>query len=143
MYTLVVLLSLFGRSPAFLDNCDQGKVQGEWYMVELNVREVLVSPEKLTGTVLIVKGDTYTTQVKKTKHTVTFKLDPTQSPKNIDMYFPDGTNAPKLSKGIYKIDGNRLIICRGQAADGTRPRDFVSSLTTDNFVVTWEKKPKK
>lgn len=122
------------------EKSDEEKLQGEWVMVGLEVREEAVPAEKLAGTTLVIKKDKYTTIVKKKEYPVTFKLDPKQDPKHIDMFIPSDSGQPQLSKGIYKIEGDKLIICRGQAAGGERPRNFVSSATNDTFVVTWERK---
>jgi uncharacterized protein (TIGR03067 family) len=121
---------------------DQEKLQGEWVMVGLDIREAFVPAEKLTGTTLVIKKDKYTTIVKKKEYPVTFTLDPKQDPKHIDMMIPDDSGKPQPSKGIYKIEGDKLIICRGQAPGGERPRSFASSAKDDVFVVTWERKPK-
>jgi uncharacterized protein (TIGR03067 family) len=118
---------------------DQERLQGEWVMVGLEVREKSVPAEKLAGTTLIIKKGKYTTIVKKKEYSVTFTLDPKHDPKHIDMFIPDGSGTPQLSKGIYKIEGDKLIICRGQAPGGDRPRNFISSATNDDFVVTWER----
>ncbi len=93
-------------------------------MVGLEVRGEAVEESKLTGAVLIVKDDTYTVRVKKTGRDVTIKLDATQKPKQIDMYFPDDSGIKKLAKGIYKLEGDKLIICRDQARDGAADRVF-------------------
>lgn len=124
------------------ESSDLDKLQGEWVLVGLEVREEFVPAEKLAGTTLIIKKDKYTTIVKKKEYTVTFTLDPKQDPKQIDMLIPNDSGTPQLSKGIYKIDGDKLIICRGQAPGGERPRNFVSSAANDVFVMTWEKKPR-
>jgi uncharacterized protein (TIGR03067 family) len=121
---------------------DEEEFQGEWVMVGLEVREEAVPAEKLAGTSLVIKKNKYTTVVKKKEYPVTFKLDPKQDPKHIDMYIPSDSGEPQLSKGIYKIDGDKLTICRGQAPGGERPRNFVSSASNDHFVVTWERKEK-
>src|SRR5262245_52735236 len=121
---------------------DLEKMQGEWVMVGLEVREESVPAKKLAGTTLVVKQDTYTTVVGKKEYPVTFTLDPKQDPRHIDMMIPDGDGTPRLSKGIYKFEGDRLVVCRGQAPGGDRPRNFVSSAKYDWFVVTWERKPR-
>lgn len=143
-FSLVILLGLVvplaAQDPK--EPTDQDQLQGEWALVGLDVREKLVPAEKLAGTTLVIKKDRYTTIVKKKEYPASFTLDPKQDPKHIDMLIPDDSGTPQLSKGIYKIEGDKLIICRGQAPGGERPRNFVSSATTDVFVVTWERKPK-
>ena len=143
-FSLIALLGLvlpLAADPT-KELTDQEKVQGEWVMVGLEVREESVPAGKLAGTTLVIKKDKYTTVVKKKEYSVTFTLDPKQDPKHIDMMIPDDSGTPQLSKGVYKIEGDKLIICRGQAPGGERPRSFVSSAKDDAFVVTWERKPK-
>jgi uncharacterized protein (TIGR03067 family) len=137
---LGLVLPLVAEHPKELT--DQDKLQGEWVLVGLDVREESVPAEKLAGTTLVIRKDRYTTVVKKKEYPVTFTLDPKQEPKHIDMLVPDDSGTPQLSKGIYKIEGDKLIICRGQAPGGERPRNFVSSAKDDVFVVTWERKAK-
>ena len=142
--SLIALLGLVlpsGADPA-KEPTDLEKLQGEWVLAGLEVREESVPAGKLAGTTLVIKKDTYTTLVKKKEYPVTFTLDPKQDPKHIDMLVPGDDGTPQLAKGIYRIEGDKLIVCRGQAPGGDRPRNFVSSATDDVFVVTWERKAK-
>src|SRR5882724_4600882 len=83
-----------------------GRLQGTWEMAGLEVNGEEVPAKKLKGTTLTIKGDKYIVKVKDNTHETTIKLDPTQKPKAIDMYFPDGVEVPKLSKGVYDLDGD-------------------------------------
>ena len=139
--SLLGLSSLLAAQPP-KKRTDQERLQGEWVLVGLDVREESVPAAKLAGTTLVVRGDKYATVVRKKEYPTTFTLDPKQDPKHIDMHIPDESGTPRLAKGIYKIDGDKFVVCRGQAPGGERPRDFVSSATNDVFVVTWERKAK-
>jgi len=137
---LLVPLILIGAEPTDEAKKDLEKLQGEWVMAALEVNGKPVPEEKVRGTILTIKGDKYTLGVKDAKHEVTIKLDPAQKPKAIDMLFPDGTNVPKVGKGIYKIEGDTFVLCRSQATEGARPTDFATTPDTGYFMVTWKRK---
>jgi uncharacterized protein (TIGR03067 family) len=118
---------------------ERWRLQGTWEMTGLEVNGEEVPAKKLAGTTLTIKGDKYITKVKDTAREVTFTLDPAKDPKAIDMFFPDGAELPKLSKGIYELDGDTLRICRHQMAGEDRPRSFVTMAGTNLFVVTWKR----
>jgi uncharacterized protein (TIGR03067 family) len=119
---------------------DLEKLQGTWVMAELEVNGALVPPEKIKGTTLVIKGDKYIVKVKDQTHQTTFKLDPSQKPRAIDMYFPAGPDsAPKLSKGVYELDGDTFKLCRHQMPGQDRPTQLGSWPNTNLFVVTWNR----
>ena len=128
--------------PADEAKKDLVKLQGDWVMASLEVDGKQVPADKLEGTVLTIKGDKYIVKVKDMKHEVTITLDAKQKPKHIDMAFPDGPNAPKIGKGIYKIENDTFVLCRAQATDGERPAQFGTWPNTGVFMVTWQRKGK-
>lgn len=116
------------------------RLQGTWEMEALEVNGEDVPKKKLKGTTLTIKGNKYVVKVKDTEHEVTIDLDPSKDPKAIDMYLPDGNDAPKLAKGVYDLDGDTFRICRHQMAGEDRPRQIGSWPDTNLFVVTWKRK---
>lgn len=137
---LIPIVFLIAAEPTKDAKKDLVKLQGEWVMAGLEVDGKVVPEEKLQGTTLVIKGDKYMTIVKDTKREVTLTLDPSKDPKTIDMAFPDGTNAAKVGKGIYRIEGDTFIICRAQSTDGERPTQFGTWPNTGVFMVTWKRK---
>jgi len=114
---------------------DLKKLQGTWEMAELEINGQQVPEEKRKDTILVIKDDKYIIKIKDKTHETTFKLDPSKEPKEIDMLFPDGVNAPKVAKGIYHLDGDTFKLCRAQAPGEERPRDFVTAADSGLFVV--------
>jgi uncharacterized protein (TIGR03067 family) len=141
--TLIVLSTLLcaGAAPPVTDEAKKelARLQGTWEMAALEVNGVEVPQKELQGTILTIRGDRYIVRVKKTTHETTFKLHPGTEPKGIDMYFPDGPNLPKLSKGAYDLDGDTFRLCRHQAPGEERPRQIGSWPGTNLFVVTWKR----
>jgi uncharacterized protein (TIGR03067 family) len=134
---------LLGAEPARDDvKKELKKLQGEWVMAELEIDGRPVPGEKFKGTTLVIRGDKYTVKVKGRSYETTFTLDPGRKPKALDMFFPDGPNAPKVSKGIYSLEGDTFKLCRAQAPGQPRPKEFATWPDTGVFLVTW-KRPEK
>jgi uncharacterized protein (TIGR03067 family) len=102
-------------------------------------RPTLTEVGRRKDTILVIKDDKYIIKIKDKTYETTFKLDPSKDPKEIDMFFPDGPNAPKVSKGIYRLDGDTFQLCRAQAPGEDRPRDFVTTADSGLFVVVWKR----
>ena len=49
----------------------------------------------------------------------TFKLDPSKTPKHIDLNFTGENGAVVPSKAIYKIEGNTLTLCEADFGQET------------------------
>jgi uncharacterized protein (TIGR03067 family) len=118
------------------------RLQGEWVMAALEVDGQAVPEEKIRGTTLRIKGDQYVVTADGKTYEVTLRLDPSASPKAVDMAFPDGPNAPKVGKGIYKLEGDTFVLCRAQSTEGERPAQFGTWPNTGVFMVTWKRKPR-
>ncbi|HEV3142561.1 MAG TPA: TIGR03067 domain-containing protein [Gemmataceae bacterium] len=134
------LVLLVAAKPADDAKKDLEKLQGEWIMAELEIDGKPVPDDKIQGTTLTIDGDKYIVTVKDKKHEVTITLDPSKDPKTIDMAFSDGTDAPKIGKGIYKLEGDKFIVVRAQATDNERPTSFGTWPNSGCFMVTWKRK---
>jgi uncharacterized protein (TIGR03067 family) len=115
-------------------------LQGAWTMAALEVNGVNVPPAKLDNTVLTIKDDVYTITIKgKTVARCKLVLKPKEDPKHLDMIFLEGAKKDDLHKAIYRIDGDKLQICRGLNAEQARPNQFATWPDTNYFVVTWRR----
>jgi uncharacterized protein (TIGR03067 family) len=115
------------------------RVQGAWVMVALEIDGKEVAADKIDTTTLTIKGNHYTTRVKKSEHECTIRLDPTKKPPQIDMIFTKPGSAPETCEGIYEIKDDTLRIARGLRADQKRPDQFMTWPDTGYFIVTWKR----
>lgn len=139
---LLVLAAALGAAadkPKADAKKDLDRLQGTWVMVGLEVNGETVPEKKIAGTTLVIRDDRYIVKVKDTTHETTFKLFPDKDPKAIDMYFPNGPELPRLSKGLYRLDGDTLEICRHQAPGEERPTQIGTRPDTNLFIVTWKR----
>lgn len=67
-----------------------------------------------------------------------YKLDPSRSPKAIDLIPSDGPNKGLTIPGIYWLEGETLIACYGEAGKG-RPTEFASRAGSGWVLVTYRR----
>jgi uncharacterized protein (TIGR03067 family) len=90
---------------------------------------------------MVFKGDTATVEgideVKKEYPRIVFKLDPSTTPKCVDLTVAGGDQKDAVMEGIYELKGDELRICVCVLGSG-RPTKFeCSSLATSMAPANW------
>jgi uncharacterized protein (TIGR03067 family) len=114
-------------------------LQGGWsaFLVFINGKAV-PADEARTGE-LTIEDDQYRARLGARATTATIKVDPSRSPRHIDLTYTEGELKGKTVKGIYKIAGDVLTICRGLTEKDARPSDFAAPVNSGLLLVTWKR----
>jgi uncharacterized protein (TIGR03067 family) len=110
------------------------KFRGTWTFESSEAGGKKLPAGDLKGLVLTFGGDKHT--VKKGDEVIqvgTQKLDPSKSPKAIDVTMTEGLNKGAVMLGIYEIDGDTLKVCFDPQGK-KRPTEFKSAPGSENFV---------
>ena len=110
------------------------KFQGAWTFESSETGGKKLPISALNGLILIFEGHKHT--VKKGDELIqvgTQKLDPSKSPKAIDVTMTEGPNKGAVMLGIYEIDGDTLKVCFDPQGK-KRPTEFKSAPGSENFV---------
>jgi uncharacterized protein (TIGR03067 family) len=110
------------------------KFQGTWTIESSETGGEKLPASELKGFVLTFEGDKHT--VKKGNEVIqvgTQKLDPSKSPKTIDVTMTAGPDKGAVMLGIYEIDEDTLKVCFDPQGK-KRPTEFKSAPGSQNFV---------
>jgi uncharacterized protein (TIGR03067 family) len=113
---------------------ERKKFQGTWTFESVDAGGKMLPADQLKGLTLTFEGDRHT--VKKGEDVIqagTQKLDPSKSPKAIDVTLTEGPNKGAVMLGIYEIDGDTLKVCFDQEGK-KRPTEFKSPPGSQTFV---------
>lgn len=77
---------------------------------------------------------TYVTPETGRKHTVGYMINPARQPREIDLISPD----ERILPGIYKIEGEHLVVCYDDGADAARPTEFESKPGSSRLLLRLE-----
>lgn len=88
-------------------------------------------------------GGKYTVEVGEEKDDGSFTVDPSKSPKVMDVKPTGGPHKGKTVKAIYKIDGDTFVVCYDFDTDtGKRPEKFESKPDTMLLLITYKREKK-
>ena len=110
------------------------KFQGTWTFESSETGGKEGPAAELKGMTVTFEGDKYT--VRKGDEVIqvgTQKLDPSKSPKAIDVTMTEGLNKGTVMLGIYEIDADTLKVCFDSQGK-KRPTEFKSAPGSENFV---------
>jgi uncharacterized protein (TIGR03067 family) len=68
-----------------------------------------------------------------------FTLDPSKSPKAMDISYKEGPAAGQTIKAIYKLEGETLTICRALAKADDRPKEFAAPAGSGRFLFQFKR----
>src|SRR5262249_1597923 len=124
---------------------DTEKLQGTWEVLETRVNGETYPTPEVTDHRLVIEGDKFrlTSMLKEsarpklgvhggTFFLATFKLNTTKSPRNIDLEMSKDPEAHEVCLGIYKLDGDDLLICLPYLKPcERRPTEFKAGKSSD------------
>jgi uncharacterized protein (TIGR03067 family) len=129
-------LSTLGQGPSADDvKKEVEKFQGSWTITKIE-RDGEDLSDQIGGAEMEVKGEKYTAP----NIAATFKLDPSKKPKAIDISYSEGPAAGQTVKGIYKLDGATLTICRALAEGSERPTEFAAPAGSGKMLFEFKRK---
>jgi uncharacterized protein (TIGR03067 family) len=118
---------------------DKENIQGTWKVAsaKLNGEEAPgAEGERIKNSTVEFTGDKLLTKFPDVTRESTYKLDPTVSPKTIDITDQgEGGEEGKTTLAIYKLEGATLTICGSSPPSTERPTEFVSKEGSNTMLI--------
>ena len=119
---------------------DLARMQGVWTMSENVVNGIAASERQRASWLLVVEGAIYNPGSGEISLEYRFRLDPTRTPKAIDLYPVTATDRSKHYRGIYAVEGDQLTVCRPLELDEERPAGFGARAGSNLTRVVWKRR---
>jgi len=116
-------------------------LQGAWKAVALEAGGTPLPKEAVPDFTYTVGTDGRAIgKMSKVEYEAKVSVDPRKNPKTIDNVHETGVSKGKKQFGIYKLEGDKWIVCMTPpgAAESDRPRDFTTK-DTRNVVFIFER----
>ncbi len=109
------------RMPTDID-----RLQGTWNITSLESNGQAMGEAFVNGAKIIIQGDAFTTVSMGATYKGTFKVDPSRTPKTLDLTFTEGPEKGQTTPAIYELDGDTWKICLAVTAKN-RPKQFATT----------------
>ena len=119
---------------------DAEGIQGTWTAVSAEQDGKEAPAEAIKDFTLIVTADKLTFNPTGENRQSSYKLDPSKTPKEIELTPLDGPAKGKPMKNIYRLDGDRLTLCL-QNGDGAAPAEFATKADSGLRLLVLKRRP--
>jgi uncharacterized protein (TIGR03067 family) len=135
-------LVLAADAPKDTAKKDLDKFQGTWTVVSVENSGQEMPADAVKELRLVIKGNERMMKMgDEVRARSTFKLDPSKSPKEIDLTLQEGDMKGMTFKGIYEIDGDTQKVCLN-IEGGDRPKDFSSKEGSGHLLQVFKREKK-
>ena len=120
------LLLLLPAALLRADDAPKGdkELDGEWEIKSL-LRGGKEPPEDAPKPSATIKGDQLILKFGDKEYKTTFQVDPTKTPKTMDVKMEEGPHKGETMKAIYEVKGDELRLCHDEPGKD-RPTEFTS-----------------
>jgi uncharacterized protein (TIGR03067 family) len=115
------------------------KFEGTWLMASGEQDGKPLAADVVKKARLVIQGERHTVKVGDDTYVGTHKLDPTKSPRTIDVKDSEGPFKDKTLKGIYELTDEAFRVCFAPP-DKDRPTEFTTKSGTGMMLHEWKKK---
>jgi len=119
------------------------KLDGEWDIVSWTQGGEALPAEGLEGARWTINGEKYTFKLGGAGEDGKIKVDTSKKPATFDLAIESGNDKDKGQPGIFKFDGDDLVICLARPGGTGRPTEFKSTEDGDTFIIATLKRHKK
>jgi uncharacterized protein (TIGR03067 family) len=141
MSWFLTLALLLGAADLRSDDAknDVDPLQGSWLMFLCFVNGDELSPDQVKSGELVVIDNEYRPKLGASAAATTIKVDSSKTPHSIDFTYTAGPQIGQTVRGIYKIEGDDLTICRGLTEQAERPTEFAAPVDSNMLLVVWKR----
>jgi uncharacterized protein (TIGR03067 family) len=139
LLTILAAACLLPAAVAQDAKTDRDQLQGNWEMTAMTIDGREAPAEKTKAYRLRVRDDEYVVHETDSKRELKFKIDPSQTPKAMDLTYQSGENKGRVNRAIYRLDGDTLTMCRHRQADQDRPAEFESKPGSGLVLTVWKR----
>jgi uncharacterized protein (TIGR03067 family) len=141
---LATLLVGSGAYCAGPPSNDQALLEGTWTIQSLEINGNKVDVEEFKAgkemeARLVIKGDEYLFYLGKGKDAYAHKLNPSATPREIDLTLASGPQKGQTYRGIYRLEADTYTVCRNVEPGKDRPGEFATKPGSGLMIIVWKR----